>query len=318
MSDLRDNSKTNIEDKLSFYSEIGNYFTPDGSFKEAEFKKRMNSLIKENKGSEDNVLSAYINRLLKYLIDKKMTSAASRLLKTFLQELAIYEISHIQINPTHLNTILNYSEPFEHTSKSERISKDRKRELVFSAALKVFENEGYRKATMDKIAEAAGIGKASVYRIFKNKEVLLDELLSKHLNEIVSNVNEIHSSDDDIVIQIKKMITYWVTYISTHPVIYHLIQTEANSEGVSNKVIYYDFLTSNLPMFKERIVSQNRENKLRTMNFYSVFYGFLGYIDGIYIKWYRNGQNYDLTDEIPGLTDFLFYGVMGKGVHFKK
>ncbi len=312
MSDSQ--NTTNIDDKLTFYSEIGNYFNPDGSFKETEFKKRLSFLIRENSQSNkiEEVLSYYINKLLKYLIEKKMLPAASSLLKSFTSELSINGISGVHIEPDFLYKILKIQESPEQQSRGERISKDEKRDLIFSSALKVFENEGYRKATMDKIAEAAGIGKASVYRIFKNKEVLLDELLSKHLAEIVSNVNEIHSTDDDILIQIKKMITYWVTYISANPVIYHLIQTESNSRGVSNKVIYYDFLTSNLPMFKERIVSQNREQKLRTMDFYSVFYGLLGYIDGVYIKWYRNGRNYDLTEEIPGLIDVLFHGVMGK------
>lgn len=167
---------------------------------------------------------------------------------------------------------------------------------------------------MDAIAAAAGIGKASVYRVFKNKEVLLDELLSEQYREIVTAINDIHSRQDDVLRQVRDMVNYWVSYIAEHPVIYQLIQTEANPGGVNNRVVFFDFLTSSLPMFKERIVARNRENQFKTINFYSVFYGLMGYIDGVVIKWLRDEKQYDLRDEIPEILEVLFHGfVTDKG-----
>ncbi len=165
---------------------------------------------------------------------------------------------------------------------------------------------------MDKIADAAGIGKASVYRIFKNKEELLDELLKKYYNEIVRNIENINSVEEDVLRQIKKMIAFWINFISENPVVYQLIHTEANPEGISNRLIYYDYLTSSLPVFKKNMISQNNDTKIKSVNFYSVFYGIMGYIDGIFIKWYRNDRQYNLRDEIPGIEEVLFHGILEK------
>lgn len=301
-------SKTTI----TLQDNIDNYFTASGNFSSAKFNKTLSGQLEGTVNSQNIVkLNTFIDNLLNELFERKMQNEAFEVIRLVTEITSLKEINSITVSTRFLTEVLKSPVTGEN-NKTERSSREEKKELIFDAALSVFETEGYRKATMDKIAEAAGIGKASVYRIFKNKEVLLDKLLLKHLSEIVNEVKEIHSSNDDILMIIKEMITYWVTYISSNPVIYHLIQTESNSHGISNKVIYYDFLTSSLPMFKEKILSQNRENRLKTLDFYSVFYGLLGYIDGIYIKWYRNGKNYDLKEEIPGLIEVLLNGVIGK------
>ncbi len=42
-------------------------------------------------------------------------------------------------------------------------------------------------------------------------------------------------------------------------------------------------------MFKERILSLNKEKKVKTTNFYTVFYGIMGFMDGVAHKWFRRG-----------------------------
>ena len=55
----------------------------------------------------------------------------------------------------------------------------RTRECILRAAEKEFLRLGYRAATMQGIARAAGVSKATVYAYFKGKEELLEELRSE-------------------------------------------------------------------------------------------------------------------------------------------
>lgn len=50
---------------------------------------------------------------------------------------------------------------------------DEKRARILNAALAVFAQYGYRRASMEDIAKAAGISRAAVYQHFRNKEDVL-------------------------------------------------------------------------------------------------------------------------------------------------
>ncbi|MGI9394429.1 MAG: TetR family transcriptional regulator C-terminal domain-containing protein [Boseongicola sp.] len=58
-----------------------------------------------------------------------------------------------------------------------RIQK-KNREAILEAALEVFSNEGFRGATLDQIAAAAGLSKPNVLYYFSSKEAIYTELLS--------------------------------------------------------------------------------------------------------------------------------------------
>ncbi len=58
-----------------------------------------------------------------------------------------------------------------------RIQK-KNREAILEAALDVFSNEGFRGATLDQIADAAGLSKPNVLYYFSSKEAIYTELLS--------------------------------------------------------------------------------------------------------------------------------------------
>jgi TetR/AcrR family transcriptional regulator len=56
------------------------------------------------------------------------------------------------------------------------------REAILEAALEVFSSEGFRGATLDQIAGAAGLSKPNVLYYFSSKEAIYTELLSVHLD----------------------------------------------------------------------------------------------------------------------------------------
>ena len=62
-----------------------------------------------------------------------------------------------------------------------RIQK-KNREAILDAALEVFSNEGFRGATLDQIAAAAGLSKPNVLYYFTSKEAIYTELLSTLLD----------------------------------------------------------------------------------------------------------------------------------------
>ncbi len=70
----------------------------------------------------------------------------------------------------------------------------RRRELL-TAAVAVFAERGYRATTMSELAEALGMGKASLYHYVASKEEILVELYEEVLRENVIAARRIAESD---------------------------------------------------------------------------------------------------------------------------
>ncbi len=306
--------------RLSLYAEVGKYFAPDGSLNEDIFRKSMaESLdqLKIEKGKDFEVaagewLSSYLKEIIDYLQEKGLFNTSLTIFRISVDVSRQYEIKQVLLSTEYLGQILSKNESLQNNKQIKKSAVDEKRSIIFKSALKVFSEEGYHNATMDKIAEYSDVGKGTVYRYFSSKEVLINQLLMEKFQEIVDRFSSIYSTETDILEQIREMIEFWIDFISKNHDLYRLIQSEAMVQGPEGRVMFYDYLISHLPMLKERIVAMNREKKLKTTNFYTVFYGVLGFIDGVVHKWFRCGMDYELKEEIPVILEVLFNGFVGE------
>ncbi len=84
------------------------------------------------------------------------------------------------------------------------------KERILEAAIKRFEYFGYKKTTVDEIAEDAEISKGAVYLHFKSKEEILLEAMLRHVRERIAIWDEIAASDIPAPEKIDKMFCSYV------------------------------------------------------------------------------------------------------------
>ena len=75
-------------------------------------------------------------------------------------------------------------DPMGETPRPLRADAARNRQRILEAAAEVFARRGL-DATLDDIADHAGVGVGTVYRRFANKEALVDALFEKSVDQIV-------------------------------------------------------------------------------------------------------------------------------------
>lgn len=75
------------------------------------------------------------------------------------------------------------------------IRKTKSREKLLYSARKTFFNKGYVAASMDEIAETAGVSKATIYRQFVSKEELFKSLIVEFFDTIRSCIENILLED---------------------------------------------------------------------------------------------------------------------------
>lgn len=68
-----------------------------------------------------------------------------------------------------------------------RVDEEARKERILVAAAKVFAEFGYRRATIDRVAEEAGVAKGSVYLAFDSKEDLFYGVFEDFIRDFVGN-----------------------------------------------------------------------------------------------------------------------------------
>lgn len=320
--DKQDPFKGNTTNRTAMYAEIGRYFNPSGKFNEVSFRKALREsyeLLKEQYGAAADFsrkagdwLISYLTGVINYLEEKGLANSSFALFRAAVNEITESGLSDLVIPSTRLQSILAKVSSITESREDARRAPDEMKKKIFNAALSVFTEKGYHNATIEEIAVLSGIGKGSVYRYFASKKELLNELLIEKYEEMIEPLSRMLSTDEDVLIQIRRMIEIWISFIEKNPVVYRLVQSEAISHQAGEASMFYDYIITRLPLFKERIIALNMEKKLKTTNFYTVFYGILGFIDGVVHKWFRQGMDYPLSDEIPLILEVLFNGFVGE------
>jgi len=83
------------------------------------------------------------------------------------------------------------------TEPNTRIQRE-KRERILDAALEVFSTHGFRGATVDQIAEAAGMSKPNLLYYYRGKEDIHRTLLTRLLDTWLAPLREIDAAGDPL------------------------------------------------------------------------------------------------------------------------
>ncbi len=306
--------------RFDLYAEVGKYFSPDGHPDEDTFRTHIRenmSLINAKAKNRDDFenqagewLSSLLEKITGYLEEKGLNEEASVLFRAAVEEASLANVRKISVPPERLRMVLTHTQP--PAQKVKKGAPQVNRENIFTAALQLFVEKGFHNTTVDEIASLSGVGKGTVYRNFKTKEDLLEQLLAEKINEIVAIFNDVLLKADDILTLAEEALSCWVLFIEKNHLLYRLIQKEEIMYRPGGKAMFYHTILHRLPMLKERIVALNTGSKVKTMNFYTTFYGIMGFIDGVVYKWLQSGMGHSLQEELPVILETLFNGFVGE------
>ena len=91
--------------------------------------------------------------------------------------------------------------------------KDAVRENILTIAQEIFSKFGYKKTTLDDIANAVRKGKSSLYYYFSSKEDLFQEVIQKEAYILMVELSKVLSKDMDPA---DKLRDYVMTKITTY------------------------------------------------------------------------------------------------------
>jgi AcrR family transcriptional regulator len=195
----------------------------------------------------------------------------------------------------------------------ERQEKRRKkhkdgRTRILQAALAEFSERGYHASTIDSIADRAGIAKGTVYRYFKTKEALFLALKEDTMTEFVELARKDLSGEDDILVIIERVIRMYLSFFERNSAFFKVIIQEHKEFGTEFSEKFINELILALPGLKRRCWKASRSGRLKQMNYFTVFYGIIGFLNGVIQKWLHDGGEGPLVAETDTVIEVLFYG----------
>ncbi len=87
------------------------------------------------------------------------------------------------------------------------VDRDEMKQVVLDGAMKAFTSKGYHTATIADIAEAAGLGKGTLYLYFESKEAIAEAMADSHIKSMEAHffTDELPGSLEVFVNRLSKM-----------------------------------------------------------------------------------------------------------------
>jgi AcrR family transcriptional regulator len=130
------------------------------------------------------------------------------------------------ISPTRRAAAAGYNESLGSNSVQPQVSKSSKRERIIEAGLKLFANESYQAVTMDRVAEAAGVAKGTLYLYFQSKEDLYLGILTEGMESMARNYQASVDPRADVKVRLRRAITLSIEFYNQRRDLLRLMMTE--------------------------------------------------------------------------------------------
>lgn len=192
--------------------------------------------------------------------------------------------------------------------KTRRKKQKDGRQRILKAALEEFSDRGYHASTIDSIADRAGIAKGTVYRYFHTKEALFTALKEDTIGGFLELARQDLAQQDDILKIIESVIRMYLTFFEKNSSFFKVITQEHKDFGREFSEKFINGLILGLPGLKRRCWKASRQGYLKQMNYFTVFYGIIGFLNGVIQKWLHEGAEGSLVAEFDTVREVLFYG----------
>jgi len=164
-----------------------------------------------------------------------------------------------------------------------RITKEKRKTTIISAALKLFSQKGFYITTIPDIAEKVGMSVGNFYNYFSSKDVLAKELVIFISEYLGKNIRKINESDLSTEEKISEIVSMYFDIAKNKPEMIeyflrvYLSNREVFRDGCEGMICVFPFVTEMMMFFNDGVECGD----LQDQDFFSAFGLFMGYLGGM-------------------------------------
>ena len=192
----------------------------------------------------------------------------------------------------------------------KKIDKEEKKSNILEASIKVFSKKGVAKAKISDIAEAAGIGKGTIYEYFRSKDEIFVESFHFFLEKVDGIISQrLYRISDPM----EKLLAYsstWTEIFEGDYLEYASILLDFWAKSIRNKkeaialnlVKIYDENRNILKSLLEDCITKEKTSSLDVKVAASIL---IASLEGLFIQWILDRSAFDFKETAKLATKIL-------------
>jgi len=188
--------------------------------------------------------------------------------------------------------------------------KDQNRENILKIAREIFSKYGFKKTTLDDIANAVRKGKSSLYYYFKNKEDLFQAVIMKEVDILAHELEIVINRNTDPVDKLRDYILTKLATFRSLANFYHAIENDVTAVGFIDEIkLRYE--QDEIRMIKRILIEGVRKNEFEIYDFNLAAIGITTAIKGLEMP--LTAGNYgdvNLERSVDIILKIVCYGIM--------
>lgn len=195
----------------------------------------------------------------------------------------------------------NFIQKINNTSREP----ERKTQILTSA-IKIFGEKGFQNATIAEIAKDAGVGDATIYEYFKNKEDLMLAIPVEFTKELIPQINDHMMGIKGALNKLRKFIWWWLNYVEKNPGYGSIVLLELKTSKTYVSTEAYQAARSFYQIVLDIIKEGQEEGAVKKeINPYLARSLCVGAMEHIIIRWLLKDRKYPLIQYADELADLL-------------
>jgi len=188
--------------------------------------------------------------------------------------------------------------------------KDMNRENILKIAREIFSKYGYKKTTLDDIANAVRKGKSSLYYYFKSKEDLFQAVIMKEVEILGRELDKVINRNTDPVDKLHDYVLTKLTTFRSLANFYNALENDVTAIGFIED-IKDRYEQNEIRMIKRILIEGVRKNEFEIYDFNLAAIGITMAIKGLEMPLSAGVySNINLERSVDIILKIICYGIM--------
>lgn len=148
----------------------------------------------------------------------------------------------------------------------QEISQDIKKNQILAAAKQVFGRFGFNKTTLDDVANAVGMKKASLYYYYASKEELFKDVIKSETDELVAELEKNVFDKNNVHDQLNTYINTRLAYLQKMINIHNLTVNSILEFRPISELLYREFFDKQIQIVVKIISDGIKNGELKNVN----------------------------------------------------
>lgn len=198
----------------------------------------------------------------------------------------------------------------EGTANAREQAKGDKRARIVEAAIRVFADRGFHRATVAEVAREADVADGTIYLYFKNKDDLLACLFEERMAELNALMTAELAQVDGALERVRCFVKTHLRMVRERPALAQVLIVELRQSARLIKAHKATGFASYLDIIGGIVERGVKEGSVRaTVDAKAVRRAIFGALDEVALSWLLGGRRFDLGKNAEQLADLFARGL---------